>query len=202
MRRPGSAGGDRTALVAPADSITVRSWRPLRPHHDPNWGSRIGGLGYWASIWGLRSRRWPGLAGIGIQPWRTETFKSPPTPNWTPRLLIRRVLFGPARERDRGVCRRENRRSRRWTGPSPMLPMQPGLPESLPTTTCATALPPCSRPWRWRPGRSPGLPPAPHPRRVPGVSQTGRQAYPRLPLHVVADNYATHVCPESEVMRM
>ena len=27
------------------------------------------------------------------------------------------------------------------------------------------------------------------------------KAYTRVPLHVVADNYATHVCPESEVMR-
>jgi len=28
------------------------------------------------------------------------------------------------------------------------------------------------------------------------------KAYPRVPLHVVCDNYATHVCPESEVMEM
>ena len=28
------------------------------------------------------------------------------------------------------------------------------------------------------------------------------KAYPRVKLHVVADNYATHVCPESEVMEM
>jgi hypothetical protein len=28
------------------------------------------------------------------------------------------------------------------------------------------------------------------------------KTYPRVKLHVVADNYATHVCPESEVMEM
>ncbi|MDT7661699.1 MAG: hypothetical protein QOD04_1255, partial [Pseudonocardiales bacterium] len=28
------------------------------------------------------------------------------------------------------------------------------------------------------------------------------KAYPRIPLHLVVDNYATHVCPESEVMTM
>ena len=28
------------------------------------------------------------------------------------------------------------------------------------------------------------------------------KAYPRVKLQVVADNYATHVCPESEVMEM
>ena len=28
------------------------------------------------------------------------------------------------------------------------------------------------------------------------------KAYPRVKLHIVCDNYATHVCPESGVMRM
>ena len=28
------------------------------------------------------------------------------------------------------------------------------------------------------------------------------KAYPRRKLHLVCDNYATHVCPESEVMEM
>jgi len=28
------------------------------------------------------------------------------------------------------------------------------------------------------------------------------KAYPRIKLHIVVDNYATHVCPESEVMTM
>jgi transposase len=28
------------------------------------------------------------------------------------------------------------------------------------------------------------------------------KAYPRRKLHLVCDNYATHVCPESEVMTM
>jgi len=28
------------------------------------------------------------------------------------------------------------------------------------------------------------------------------KAYPRVKLHIVVDNYATHVCPESEVMTM
>jgi hypothetical protein len=74
---------------------------------------------------------------------------------------------------------KKSRKSRRWTGPRRSYRSAPGCSRKPPTTTCATALPSCSRSWRWRPGRSP-MPATratltPSSWRFSNGSQTGRQ---------------------------
>ena len=80
---------------------------------------------------------------------------------------------------------------------APILPMRPGMPRRQPTTTSDTAPPRCSRRWRWPPARSP----TPATRGIATRSSCAflkqvAKAYPRVQLHIVADNYATHKHPD------
>ena len=160
---------DEIAVVV----ATVAGCRPRR------WGSRTGRLGCWrrhlgisfasvARIW----RKWK------LQPWRAETFKFSTDPELDAKVRDVVGLYLDPPENAVVVCVDEKSQIQALDRTAPILPMRPGFPRKPPTTTSATAPPPCSPRWRSPPARSPTPATRAHPRRVPGLPQTGRQGLP------------------------
>jgi transposase len=113
----------------------------------------------------------------GLQPWRAETFSSPPTQSWSPRSTTSSgsTCTHPSARSSSGWTR--SPRSKPWNAPSPSAACGRDAPSSTPMTTPATARPPCSPRWRSPPEvSSTSAAPAP-PSRIPGLPQAGR---PRL----------------------
>ena len=146
-----------------------------------------------ARIW----RKW------GIQPQRVETFKFSTDPQLDAKVRDVVGLYLDPPDKAVVLCVDEKSRSRRWIGPQPMLPMRQGLPEQQThdyirhgTTTLFAALEVAT-------GKVTDAcyPRHTHVEFLTFLKQVA-QAHPRVRLYVICDNYATHVCPESEVMRM
>jgi transposase len=119
----------------------------------------------------------------GLQPWRAETFSSPPTQSWSPRPTTSSgsTCTHPSARSSSGWTR--SPRSKPWNAPSPSAACGRDAPSSTPMTTPATARPPCSPRWRSPPEvSSTSATPAP-PSRIPGLPQAGR---PRLAPPAVA----------------
>ena len=142
-------------------------------------GDALVGAAAGATSSGSRSPRWPGSGGSGTcSRGGSRRSSSPPTPSWTPRSATWSDCTWRLRTR-RWCCRStKNPRCRPWTGPRRSCRCDRDCRRSRPTTTSGTAPPPVRRAGgRHREGHR-RLPPPAHPRRVPGLPQTGRQGLP------------------------
>ena len=146
-----------------------------------------------ARIW----RRW------NLQPWRVETFKFSTDPELDAK--IRDVVGLYLNPPDKAIVLSIDEKSQiqALNRTAPILPLRPGLAEKAShdyvrhgTTTLFAALEVAT-------GK---VTDACHARHthvefLAFLKQVAK-AYPRVQLHIVCDNYGTHVCPESEVVRM
>jgi transposase len=157
-----------------------------------HWSSRLlaGELGIshvWVSkIW----RRW------GLQPWRVETFKFSTDPQLEAKVRDVVGLYLNPPERAVVLCVDEKSQVQALDRTAPILPMRPGIPEKQShdyvrhgTTTLFAALEVAT-------GRveQACLPRHRHQEFLTFLKQVAK-AYPRVKLHLVVDNYATHKHP-------
>jgi transposase len=157
-----------------------------------HWSSRLlaGELGIshvWVSkIW----RRW------GLQPWRVETFKFSTDPQLEAKVRDVVGLYLNPPERAVVLCVDEKSQVQALDRTAPILPMRPGIPEKQShdyvrhgTTTLFAALEVAT-------GRveQACLPRHRHQEFLTFLKQVAK-AYPRVKLHLVCDNYATHKHP-------
>ena len=80
----------------------------------------------------------------GVQPWRRETFKFSTDPELEAKVRDVVGLYLDPPENAIVLCVDEKSQIQALNRTAPILPVQPGLPERRPTTTSATAPPPCS----------------------------------------------------------
>jgi transposase len=157
-----------------------------------HWSSRLlaeqlGISNVWvAEIW----RRW------GLQPWRRETFKFSTDPELETKIRDVVGLYLNPPENAVVLCIDEKSQIQALDRTAPILPLRPGLPEKAShdyrrngTTTLFAALEVAT-------GRvvDACLPRHRHQEFLRFLKQVAK-AYPRVPLHVVCDNYATHKHP-------
>ena len=158
-----------------------------------HWSSRLlaeqlGISNVWvAEIW----RRW------GLQPWRRETFKFSTDPELETKIRDVVGLYLNPPENAVVLCIDEKSQIQALDRTAPILPLRPGLPEKAThdyrrngTTTLFAALEVAT-------GK---VTDACYPRHrsdefLRFLKQVAK-AYPRVPLHVVADNYAAHKHPK------
>jgi len=158
-----------------------------------HWSSRLlaeqlGISNVWvAEIW----RRW------GLQPWRRETFKFSTDPELETKIRDVVGLYLNPPENAVVLCIDEKSQIQALDRTAPILPLRPGLPEKAShdyrrngTTTLFAALEVAT-------GK---VTDACYPRHrsdefLRFLKQVAK-AYPRVPLHVVADNYAAHKHPK------
>src|SRR3954452_4165880 len=139
-----------------------------------------------ARIW----RKWD------LQPWRSETFKFSTDPELDSKIRDVVGLYLDPPEKAVVLCIDEKSQIQALDRTAPILPIRPGLPEKAThdyvrhgTTTLFAALEVAT-------GK---VTDACHPRHTHAeflafLKQVAK-AYPRVPLHVVADNYAPHTHP-------
>jgi len=136
-----------------------------------------------ARIW----RKW------NLQPWRTETFKFSTDPELDAKIRDVVGLYMNPPEKAVVVCIDEKSQIQALDRTAPILPIRPGLPEKQThdyvrngTTTLFAALEVAT-------GRveQACLPRHRHQEFLTFLKQVAK-AYPRVKLHVVCDNYATH----------
>ena len=168
-------------VQAPPDALGVTHWsaRLLGKHLGISFASV-------ARIW----REW------NLQPWRRETFKFSTDPELDAKVRDVVGLYLNPPDKAVVVCIDEKSQIQALDRTAPILPIRPGLPEKAThdyvrhsTTTLFAALEVAT-------GK---LTDACHPRHTHAeflafLKQVAK-AYPRVPLHVVADNYATHKHP-------
>ncbi len=157
-----------------------------------HWSSRLlaGELGISnysvAKVW----RRW------GLQPWRTETFKFSTDPELEAKIRDIVGLYMAPPERAVVLCVDEKSQVQALERSAPILPIRPGLPEKAThdyirhgTTTLFAALEVAT-------GRvvDACFDRHRHQEFLKFLKQVAK-AYPRVKLHVVVDNYATHKHP-------
>src|SRR5687767_4113698 len=139
-----------------------------------------------ARIW----RKWD------LQPWRTETFKFSTDPELDSKIRDVVGLYLNPPENAVVLCVDEKSQVQALDRTAPILPLRPGLPERAThdyvrhgTTTLFAALEVAT-------GRVTDAcyPRHRHEEFLRFLKQVAR-AYPRVPLHVVCDNYATHKHP-------
>jgi transposase len=139
-----------------------------------------------ARIW----RKWD------LQPWRTETFKFSTDPELDAKIRDVVGLYVNPPEKAVVLCIDEKSQIQALDRTAPILPIRPGLPESAThdyvrhgTTTLFAALEVAT-------GRveQACLPRHRHQEFLTFLRQVAK-AYPRRPLHLVCDNYATHKHP-------
>ena len=158
-----------------------------------HWSSRLlaeqlGISNVWvAEIW----RRW------GLQPWRRETFKFSTDPELETKIRDVVGLYLNPPENAVVLCIDEKSQIQALDRTAPILPLRPGLPEKAThdyrrngTTTLFAALEVAT-------GK---VTDACYPRHrsdefLRFLKQVAK-AYPRVPLHIVADNYAAHKHPK------
>jgi len=158
-----------------------------------HWSSRLlaeqlGISNVWvAEIW----RRW------GLQPWRQETFKFSTDPELETKIRDVVGLYLNPPENAVVLCIDEKSQIQALDRTAPILPLRPGLPEKAThdyrrngTTTLFAALEVAT-------GK---VTDACYPRHrsdefLRFLKQVAK-AYPRVPLHIVADNYAAHKHPK------
>jgi len=168
-------------VQAPPEALGVTHWsaRLLGKHLGISFASV-------ARIW----REW------NLQPWRRETFKFSTDPELDAKVRDVVGLYLNPRDKAVVVCIDEKSQIQALDRTAPILPIRPGLPEKAThdyvrhgTTTLFAALEVAT-------GK---VTDACHPRHTHAeflafLKQVAK-AYPRVPLHVVADNYATHKHP-------
>ncbi len=168
-------------VQAPPEALGVTHWsaRLLGKHLGISFASV-------ARIW----REW------NLQPWRRETFKFSTDPELDAKVRDVVGLYLNPPDKAVVVCIDEKSQIQALDRTSPILPIRPGLPEKAThdyvrhgTTTLFAALEVAT-------GK---VTDACHPRHTHAeflafLKQVAK-AYPRVPLHVVADNYATHKHP-------
>jgi hypothetical protein len=177
-----------TTLTAPPVSLGVTHWsaRLLADHLGVSFASI-------ARIW----RKW------NLQPWRTETFKFSTDPELEAKIrdVVGLYLAPP----DNAIVLSIDQKSQvqALDRTAPILPLRPGIPEKQThdylrhgTTTLFAALEIATG--KVTDARQPQHT---HAEFLTFLKQVAK-AYPRVKLHIVCDNYATHVCPESEVREM
>lgn len=168
-------------VQAPPEALGVTHWsaRLLGKHLGISFASV-------ARIW----REW------NLQPWRRETFKFSTDPELDAKVRDVVGLYLNPPDKAVVVCIDEKSQIQALDRTAPILPIRPGLPEKAThdyvrhgTTTLFAALEVAT-------GK---VTEACHPRHTHAeflafLKQVAK-AYPRVPLHVVADNYATHKHP-------
>ena len=168
-------------IQAPPEALGVTHWsaRLLGKHLGISFASV-------ARIW----REW------NLQPWRRETFKFSTDPELDAKVRDVVGLYLTPPDKAVVVCIDEKSQIQALDRTAPILPIRPGLPEKAThdyvrhgTTTLFAALEVAT-------GK---VTDACHPRHTHAeflafLKQVAK-AYPRVPLHVVADNYATHKHP-------
>ena len=168
-------------IQAPPEALGVTHWsaRLLGKHLGISFASV-------ARIW----REW------NLQPWRRETFKFSTDPELDAKVRDVVGLYLNPPDKAVVVCIDEKSQIQALDRTAPILPIRPGLPEKAThdyvrhgTTTLFAALEVAT-------GK---VTDACHPRHTHAeflafLKQVAK-AYPRVPLHVVADNYATHKHP-------
>ena len=168
-------------VQAPPEALGVTHWsaRLLGKHLGISFASV-------ARIW----REW------NLQPWRRETFKFSTDPELDAKVRDVVGLYLNPPDKAVVVCIDEKSQIQALDRTAPILPIRPGLPEKAThdyvrhgTTTLFAALEVAT-------GK---VTDACHPRHTHAeflafLNQVAK-AYPRVPLHVVADNYATHKHP-------
>jgi len=168
-------------VQAPPEALAVTHWsaRLLGKHLGISFASV-------ARIW----REW------NLQPWRRETFKFSTDPELDAKVRDVVGLYLNPPDKAVVVCIDEKSQIQALDRTAPILPIRPGLPEKAThdyvrhgTTTLFAALEVAT-------GK---VTDACHPRHTHAeflafLKQVAK-AYPRVPLHVVADNYATHKHP-------
>jgi transposase len=168
-------------VQAPPEALGVTHWsaRLLGKHLGISFASV-------ARIW----REW------NLQPWRRETFKFSTDPELDAKVRDVVGLYLNPPDKAVVVCIDEKSQIQALDRTAPILPIRPGLPEKAThdymrhgTTTLFAALEVAT-------GK---VTDACHPRHthtefLAFLKQVAK-AYPRVPLHVVADNYATHKHP-------
>jgi transposase len=168
-------------VQAPPEALGVTHWsaRLLGKHLGISFASV-------ARIW----REW------NLQPWRRETFKFSTDPELDAKVRDVVGLYLNPPDKAVVVCIDEKSQIQALDRTAPILPIRPGLPEKAThdyvrhgTTTLFAALEVAT-------GK---VTDACHPRHTHAeflafLKQVAK-AYPRAPLHVVADNYATHKHP-------
>ena len=168
-------------VQAPPEALGVTHWsaRLLGKHLGISFASV-------ARIW----REW------NLQPWRRETFKFSTDPELDAKVRDVVGLYLNPPDKAVVVCIDEKSQIQALDRTAPILPIRPGLPEKAThdyvrhgTTTLFAALEVAT-------GK---ITDACHPRHTHAeflafLKQVAK-AYPRVPLHVVADNYATHKHP-------
>ena len=168
-------------VQAPPETLGVTHWsaRLLGKHLGISFASV-------ARIW----REW------NLQPWRRETFKFSTDPELDAKVRDVVGLYLNPPDKAVVVCIDEKSQIQALDRTAPILPIRPGLPEKAThdyvrhgTTTLFAALEVAT-------GK---VTDACHPRHTHAeflafLKQVAK-AYPRVPLHVVADNYATHKHP-------
>ena len=158
-----------------------------------HWSSRLlaGQLGI-SNVWVARIwRKW------GLQPWRCETFKFSTDPQLEAKVRDVVGLYMNPPDNAVVVCVDEKSQIQALDRTAPILPLRPGLPEKAThdyvrhgTTTLFAALEIAT-------GKVTDAcyPRHRHQEFLRFLKQVAK-AYPRVQLHVVADNYATHKHPE------
>ena len=168
-------------VQAPPEALGVTHWsaRLLGKHLGISFASV-------ARIW----REW------NLQPWRRETFKFSTDPELDAKVRDVVGLYLNPPDKAVVVCIDEKSQIQALDRTAPILPIRPGLPEKAThdyvrhgTTTLFAALEVATG----------TVTDACHPRHTHAeflafLKQVAK-AYPRVPLHVVADNYATHKHP-------
>ena len=175
-------------LEAPPESLGVTHWsaRLLGKHLGISFASV-------ARIWREHD----------LKPWKRETFKFSTDPELDAKVRDVVGLYLNPPEKAVVVCIDEKTQIQALDRTAPILPMRAGLPEKAThdylrhgTTSLFAALEVATG----------TVTDACYQRHTHAefldFLKLVAKAYPRVKLHVVADNYATHVCPESEVMEM
>jgi transposase len=146
-----------------------------------------------ARIW----RKWD------LQPWRVQSFKFSTDPELDAKIRDVVGLYLNPPENAVVLCIDEKSQVQALDRTAPILPIMPGVPEKQThdyvrngTTTLFAALEVAT-------GRVTDtcMPRHRHQEFLRFLKQVAK-AYPQVKLHIVCDNYATHVCPESGVMTM
>ena len=168
-------------IQAPPEALGVTHWsaRLLGKHLGISFASV-------ARIW----REW------NLQPWRRETFKFSTDPELDAKVRDVVGLYLNPPDKAVVVCIDEKSQIQALDRTAPILPIRPGLPEKAThdyvrhgTTTLFAALEVAT-------GKVTDAcyPRHTHAEFLAFLKQVAK-AYPRVPLHVVADNYATHKHP-------
>jgi transposase len=137
------------------------------------------------------------VAGAGLKPWRAESFKFSTDPELEARVRDVTGLYLNPPDKAVVLCVDEKPQAQALERAAPVLPLRPGVPEKRShdyirhgTTTLFAALEVAT-------GKVTDacFPRHRHEEFLAFLKQVAK-AYPRVPLHIVCDNYGTHSHPD------